>query len=183
MSAGELWQLYDDQAKPLLGKGGSKDEVFIQGLLHGAAHVWIWRQKEDVKEVLLQKRASTKPTWPNLLDISAAGHVDLGETPVQAAIRETKEEIGLTVAAEELNQFNVFKAYLIAENGFIENEFQWLYALQITDAAKFTLQDSELDSIEWVPIDSFAAECTGDKYVPHGQEYYDLVIKALSESN
>ena len=56
----ELWQLFNEQGLPIENEGRTKDEVFSNGLLHGASHVWIWRKSEKGIEVLLQKRASTK---------------------------------------------------------------------------------------------------------------------------
>lgn len=178
----ELWQLYDEQGQVISGKGATKDDVFNEGLLHGASHVWIWRRKDGQREVLLQQRASDKRTWPNLFDISAAGHIDLGEEPLDAGIRETVEEIGLKTIGSELKLFCVHRAYLKAENGAIENEFQWLYSLELTGEADFTLQSSELKSLTWVPLEQFKAENKGEQYVPHGELYYDTVASAIESA-
>lgn len=175
----ELWQLYDEQGRALNGKGGTKDKVFGDGLLHGAAHVWIWRKNNDTIEILVQKRAANKRTWPNRYDISAAGHIDLDETPLDAALRETGEEIGLNTISDELKLFCVHRTYLKAENGAIENEFQWLYSLELTSNTDFTLQASEVESLAWVPLSKFKAEHTGEQYVPHGTIYYDTVVSAI----
>lgn len=86
----ELWQLYDEQGRVLKDKGAKRDDVFGNGILHGASHVWIWRKDNGTLEILLQKRAPNKRTWPNRYDVSAAGHIDLGETPLDAALREAK---------------------------------------------------------------------------------------------
>jgi isopentenyl-diphosphate delta-isomerase len=175
----ELWQLYDEQGQALKGKGAKKDDVFGNGILHAASHVWIWRKNNDTLEILLQKRAADKRTWPNRYDISAAGHIDLGETPLDAALREAKEEINLEIVAQELKLFGVHRAYLKAENGAIENEFQWLYRLELASETNFTLQASEVESLVWVSIDQFKAECNGDQYVPHTRLYYDTVASAI----
>ncbi len=175
----ELWQLYDELGQALSGKGAKKDDVFSKGLLHGASHVWIWRKKDGRREVLLQQRASDKRTWPNRFDISAAGHIDLGEKPLDAAIREAAEEIGLDIVGDELKLFCVHRAYLKAENGAIENEFQWLYSLELTDKADFILQASEVKSLAWVSLEQFNAENKGEQYVPHGELYYDTVASAI----
>jgi len=39
---------------------------------HRAVHVWIYAQ--STHRLLIQKRAECKESWPNLWDISAAGH-------------------------------------------------------------------------------------------------------------
>ena len=44
----------------------------------------------------MQKRAATKKKSPNKYDMPSAGHVDAGETLLQAYVRETEEELGLT---------------------------------------------------------------------------------------
>lgn len=178
----ELWQLYDEQGQSLSGEGGGKDDVFSKGLLHGASHVWIWRIKEGQREVLLQQRASDKRTWPNRFDISAAGHIDLGEKPLDAAIRETVEEIGLDIVGDELKLFCVHRTYLEAENGAIENEFQWLYSLELTGETDFTLQSTEVKLLKWVSLEQFKAENKGDQYVPHGELYYNTVVSAIESA-
>src|ERR1017187_5337048 len=91
----ELWQAYNEQGEPITGKGLTKAQSRT-GVLHAASHVWIWRGAGADTEVLIQLRAKDKMTWPGLYDISAAGHIDFTETPLQAAIRETKEEIGIS---------------------------------------------------------------------------------------
>jgi len=174
-----MGQLYDEQGTTLSGKGETKDEVFSKGLLHGAAHVWIWRLKDGTTEVMLQKRALNKRTWPNRYDISAAGHIDLDETPLDAALREAKEEISLNFARDDLRLFGVHRAHLKTENGVVENEFQWLYSLELAGDTNFSLQAAEVESLVWLPIDQFKAECVSDQYVPHTSLYYDTVIAAI----
>lgn len=179
----KLWQLYDEQGQVLEGKGDTKGNVFNKGILHAASHVWIWRKNNNITEILLQKRAATKQTWPNHYDVSAAGHINLGETPLTAALREAREEIGLDIDAQNLNLFCVHRAHLKAENGAIENEFQWLYSLELVDDKNFTLETSEVDSLLWSPIDQFENDCTSEQYVPHTKNYYDTVIIAIKSAS
>jgi isopentenyldiphosphate isomerase len=177
----ELWQLYDEQGRPLIGKGETKDNVLGKGLLHGASHVWIWRKVENEVEILLQKRASEKRTWPSHYDISAAGHIDLGEDPITAAIRETKEEIGHSVADSDLRFIGTDRRLIATPDGkSIENEICWLYILKLEDSSRLSLDDGELDSVIWKKLEDIKAEvANGDKYVPHGTTYYDTVFGAV----
>lgn len=182
----ELWQLYSEQGEPLPGQGAAKADVFNNGTLHAASHVWMWRRTDHGPEVLLQKRASHKMTWPDCYDISAAGHIDLGETPLQAALRESKEEIGLEIPPAKLQLFSVYRAHLRASKDAVENEFQWLYILEITeDAQQFTMQAKEVSSVEWKPLADFTTETRGvsEDYVPHGELYYDTVIAAVTRAS
>lgn len=147
--------------------------------MHGGSHIWIWRPQDGEPYVLLQKRAASKLTWPNCYDISAAGHIDLGETPLQAALREIKEEIGLNVAEADLKCFGVSRDYMVAPTGAIENEFRWLYTLQLTTEASFTLQSAEVADVEWMPLSLFKTACGGEQFVPHPKRYYDRVVEAI----
>jgi isopentenyl-diphosphate delta-isomerase len=149
----ELWQLYDEQGNALPGKGAIKAAIG-QGLLHAAAHVWIWRRNGTDIEVLLQQRAQGKMTWAGLLDISAAGHIDLGETPLETAIRETREEIGLDVNTANLKLFSVLRTHM-TYGDIIENEFQWLYEHELGKNNLFTLQAKEVDAVVWQPLSIF----------------------------
>lgn len=175
----ELCQLYSEQALPLKDKGGTKTDIFSKGLLHGASHVWIWRDNENGPEILVQKRASTKKTWSNKYDISAAGHIDLGEEPLDAALRETKEEINLDIELSMLKLISVHRAHLTAENGSIENEFQWLYTLKLSNDASFELQTEEVASLKWLSLDEFKAAYSTQEFVPHSEVYYQSVIRAI----
>ena len=59
--------------------------IHSAGLWHKTVHVWFYNRKG---EILFQKRAKTKDSHPGLWDVSAAGHIEPGEKPLQAAVRE-----------------------------------------------------------------------------------------------
>ena len=179
----ELWQLYDEGKQPLINHGATKDEIFNKGLLHGASPVWIWRTGASGVEILLQKRASNKRTWPDRYDISASGHIDLSENPLAAARRETEEEIGPKSDPAQLTFIDIYRAHLVAPDGSIENEWQWLYLFRLSGEYYFSLQALEVAQLEWKSLDTFVSEVsnstTAENYVPHGSEYYTLVVEAI----
>lgn len=78
----------------------SRDDCHKKGLWHKAVVLFII--SKDNKKVLLQQRSSNKKLWPNLWDITSGGHVLAGELGYQAVIRETKEEIGITIDKKDL---------------------------------------------------------------------------------
>lgn len=74
----------------------------------------------DKKELLLQKRSATKKSHPNFWDISGVGHIRAGETVIEGAIRELKEELGVEVKEEGLliheEEYKYLFKYIIKQN-------------------------------------------------------------------
>lgn len=64
------------------------------------------RERGGRKQILLQRRQNTGFA-DGLWDFSCSGHVEHGESMTATAVREAKEELGITVAPEDL-QFAVF---------------------------------------------------------------------------
>lgn len=76
-----------------------RDVIHKKGLLHAEVHVWCVTPKG---ELIFQHRAKDKDTYPDLLDATAGGHVDLGESYEEAAVKELEEETGLKAEESEL---------------------------------------------------------------------------------
>lgn len=62
-------------------------------LLHPVVHLHLFNSKG---ELYLQKRPDWKDIQPGKWDTSVGGHIDYGETPEQALVREVGEELGIT---------------------------------------------------------------------------------------
>lgn len=188
MTSSLQWQLFDDQGRVLDGQGAGPGEVFAKTLLHGGAHVWIWREGDNGPELMLQRRSMLVKTFPGLLDISAAGHIDFGEQPLETAIREVKEEIGLTISANDLWHAGVFRTFLDVSSGHnagkIENEFHFMYLLQLKEHVEITFEDGEVHSIIWKPVDQVKAELSSaakKDYLPHPPAYFAMLFSALED--
>ncbi|KAK8292724.1 hypothetical protein V6Z11_D06G138400 [Gossypium hirsutum] len=61
----------------------SSGDVHRDGDYHKAVHVWIF--VESTQELLLQKCADCKDSWPGLWDISSAGHISAGDSSLITA--------------------------------------------------------------------------------------------------
>ena len=83
--------------------------------MHRSVHVLV---KNNIEQVLLQKRAMHKDCEPGMWDTSAAGHVDIGESSLCAAKRELWEELGLK--NECLEEFGKFPPSTETGNEFVE---------------------------------------------------------------
>jgi hypothetical protein len=58
-------------------------ELMATSLRPFAVHVWLF--VESTQELLVQKRADRKDSWPGLWDISSAGHITAGDTSLLTA--------------------------------------------------------------------------------------------------
>lgn len=77
----------------------TRAEIHKSGLMHRAVHIFVFNAAE---EIYVQRRSESKDRHPGKLDSSAAGHVDPGESYHESAVRELREEIGLSVDVEEV---------------------------------------------------------------------------------
>jgi isopentenyl-diphosphate delta-isomerase len=84
----------------LLGHTASYDEVFAKGLWHRGVHVLIYTPD---RQIVMQKRSPSLAYHPGEVEVSVGGGVDAGETPLQAAVREVAEELGLALSPEKLH--------------------------------------------------------------------------------
>ena len=151
----------------------TKAEVHRDGDWHVAAHVWI---ATPDGRVLLQKRSTEKENWPGYWDVSAAGHLSAGETPVEAAVRETFEELGLRIAPGELRRLGVTRGQSVLRDGtYIDNEEHEIFLVEReVDPSALTLQAGEVDEVMLVPIDQLSKV---EPLVPHELEYRMLMDK------
>ena len=100
--AEELFDIVDENGNPT-GETVSRSEAHAKGIRHRTAHIWVIRDNEGKKEVLLQKRALNKDSFPGKYDTSSAGHIQAGDEPLESALRELSEELGIEALAEQLH--------------------------------------------------------------------------------
>jgi isopentenyldiphosphate isomerase len=96
----EILDIYDENLTWL----GTKERgaVHRDGDWHCVFQCWvIYRDAEGRDWIVLQRRGADKEFFPNLLDVSAAGHYSAGET-MRDGVREVREELGIDVAYEAL---------------------------------------------------------------------------------
>ncbi len=115
-----------------------RHEVHRDGDKHRAVHVLIFNARG---EVFLQKRSTTKDTFPGAWDSSSSGHLDCGEDYDACAIREVREELGLRL---ENCPSRLFKIEACEETG---QEFVWVYRCE--HEGPFVLHPEEIESGGW----------------------------------
>jgi len=86
-----------DREGRIIGKD-TRENIHKKGLLHREVHVWFYTPKG---EIIFQLRGKCKDTFPNLLDATVGGHVELNSDFLDTALKEMLEETG--VKAEKSN--------------------------------------------------------------------------------
>lgn len=141
----------------------SREEVHQRGYWHETFHCWMVSRKEGKDFIHLQLRSPLKKDFPNLFDITAAGHLTAEET-VEDGIREVEEELGLTVAFEELIPLGIIKDQ-IHLGGFLDNErcHNFLYRTTENPHALLELQKEEVAGMAAVELKAFTELCLGER--------------------
>lgn len=116
---------------------------------HGCVKVFDkkYMKKEIVNsnnELLLQKRSRFKRINPNKWGV-CGGKVDLGETPLEAGIRETLEEIGIQLRKEKLN--------FLSMDTIEKLHFTVYYIKKDVDIKKCKLQKEEVEELKYFKIE------------------------------
>lgn len=139
--ADELIDIYDSEMN-LLGVA-MKSQAHKEGLWHKAFHCWIISEDGNI---WLQLRGADKDLYPNLLDISCAGHIQVGETPKAGGLRELEEELGLHLKESDL--IKMFTHKIIIDTPIHNREFNPTYLLKTqAKLADLKLQPEEVDGV------------------------------------
>jgi len=117
----EMLTVYDEHLNPIGER--TRAEVHEQGLLHRTIRVWTVQGNIT----WFQKRADTKKLFPGRLDAAATGHVDPGETVLEAAIRETSEELGLRLDEKSAVHAGDIPFPFMRPDGHLDNELASVY--------------------------------------------------------
>ncbi len=158
-----------------------KSEAHEKGLFHASAHIWIF---DTQKNVLIQKRAKTKDVFPDLWDISVAGHISAGELPIISAIREVEEEVGISLLENELRYIGVFKKKVIHKANLIDNELHHIYiCCKKFEIDTLKIQVEEVSEIKSIQLNNLIEEVSKEtnNFVPHGKNYYSFVFNEIKK--
>lgn len=185
----------------------SREDVHQLGYWHEAFHCWFIRKEEGTDYLYLQLRSPRKKDYPNLLDITAAGHLLADET-VQDGVREVKEEVGIEIFFHDLIPLGIID-YCVSREDFIDKEIAHVFLYKSKETFNdFILQTEEVAGMvkvvfsefaqlwfggrETIGISGFEIQDNGnrisvdtivgrDHFVPHELNYYKKVIGKIRE--
>lgn len=159
----EVWDIYDERREKT-GKSHIRGEDMQEGDFHTVVHVWIMNEEG---ELLIQQRQPWKKGWANMWDCAAAGSALVGETCEMAAIRETKEELGIDLQVEKCEVLFTIKF----SRGFDDH----LLVKQNVDIDNLSLQYEEVANAKWATMEEIFKLVESGEFIPYS------ILKALFE--
>lgn len=151
----ELLDILDESGRPT-GEVVPKSEAHRLGLWHRCFHCWICGSDPGGPYLLLQRRAATKDTWPNYLDVTVAGHLAAGEETLDG-LREVEEELGLRIAPERLVPLGTRRVEQEIPDGCDRELHEVFLVLDTTPPGDLRLQKEEVDAVFRLDLDDVQA--------------------------
>lgn len=148
----ELWDAYNSHGEKL-GFELKRGEAIPEGVFHLVAEILVVHMDGTV---LLMKRDPNKDVHPGIWECSAGGSVMKGETFLEGAIRELKEETGISSSAltpiyQGSNKDCLCQGYLC--------RVDW-------PKNQIVLQEGETTEYQWVDGDTFERMFFGNEFAP-----------------
>ena len=147
------------------GISKDKKQIHEDGDYHRTAHVWLIN---DQNELLLQLRSPNKSSFPNYWDISAAGHIRTGETVMEGALRELKEELGVIASPSKLTYISTIRV-----DSPRNNEFGYVYLLRCNlKEDEYVFRDHEVVEVRYIHFEKLEemVKNRADRLIIHNNE-------------
>ncbi|QQG48859.1 MAG: NUDIX domain-containing protein [archaeon] len=136
--ATELIEIVDEKDRPV--GSAMLSEALEEGLLHRAVAVLVERKGG---RFLLQQRNKRDLWQPGLWTLSCTGHVRIGETYLEAARRELKEELGLRSSLKPVS-----KILLAPIKSGSLTEHEWVVLFHSASNARARIDPVELEQVK-----------------------------------
>lgn len=132
-----------------------RDRVHREGLVCRLVYVCFYTAN---REIILQKRSDAKKNDPGKLTTTVSGHVASGQSYLEAAVRETVEESGIEVSADDLKELGVVRADYV-QGDYLSNAMRGLFAYEFNGtAADLKVEDGDGAGFETFDVDELEEE-------------------------
>lgn len=148
----EVWDAYKED-QTLAGIDLIRGEKIPKGLYHGVSEIFVLHIDGTV---LLTQRDYNKPNYPGLFESGAGGSILKGETFLEGATRELREETGIDYIDLKL-------IYTITTDDTIYKGYLCVVSV---DKNSIVLQDGETIASEWITKKEFLDFYKCDLFVP-----------------
>ncbi|MBQ9738767.1 MAG: NUDIX domain-containing protein [Alphaproteobacteria bacterium] len=146
--------------------------VHQKGLLHLAVQCWVMN---EMGEVLIQRRSTTKDKSAGKWDVSFGGHCSTVSNTADIftanVIKEGQEELGLTLTTNDITKLGEVR-YTSQNNN--NRELLGIFLINKPKNTSFTFTDGEVCDVKWIHINDL------EQYILHNPQEYANRIGALS---
>ncbi|MFG1604656.1 NUDIX hydrolase [Actinoplanes sp. NPDC049265] len=163
----ELIDVVDEQDR-VVGQA-LRSESYARGLRHRCAFVLV-RDADD--RVFVHRRTATKQVFPSLYDMWVGGVVGAGETYDEAALREAREELGVSDLPRPRPLFK-----FLYETG---THAWWSAAYELRCTRPVRPQAEEVAWHTFLTDGELAAKLTEWQWVPDGLAAYRELLRRVS---
>ena len=176
-----LLNIIDEQGN-IIGQD-SRENIHKNGLLHREIHVWFYTPKG---EIIFQHRAKDKDTFPDMLDATVGGHVEIGSDFEDTAIKEMEEETGVVAGKDELKLVKTVRSnHVDHTTGKTNNVIRKVFAYRfVGNADDLRVEDGLSDGFEVWPIEKLERITPKDekRFIPSflNKEHLDMYRSFLS---
>ena len=146
----DYYKIYDKNGKYLKDINIAEEKSLTDEYLYGVTCFVI----NEKSEVLMEVRANTELT-PGKIDL-VSGHVNGGESGLNAVIRELREEIGIIndMPNRLYKVCSLAKPLGFESKGKIRNFFIDFYCVLTRTENVTLLQKSEVEELKWIPLET-----------------------------
>ncbi len=170
---GEIWDLYDISGnKSNIRIERNSRETIPDGLYHIVCDILVVHKDGTY---LLTKRHPEKDVYPGFWEASAGGSAVSGESPLQCAVRELREETGIQISQDDLRLVN---------NTHSEKSRSAFFCYVVTvDCPKdsIVLQEKETVDYKWVDRAAFLEHVDSDTAIKSHNMRYEAFINSLRD--
>jgi len=152
----EFLDVVNENGEPT-GEVVEREFAHLNGIWHRTSHLWLVRKKNETIQILLQKRAKDKGSFPGCYDISSAGHIPAGVGYEASAIRELNEELGID--ADEADLIHCGDRIIIWDDTFHGKPFHDRQHSRVfllwkdLEEEDFCVQAEEVENARWMDFD------------------------------
>lgn len=163
----EFWDLYDEHLH-LIAKKYPSTGLIPPGTYHLSVEVWPF----DGQRFFLTKRSWSKKYYPGYWECTG-GHVLSGESFLQAAQREVKEELGISMEEDAFTHLatDVKKRHIVT-----------VYLLELKEGEEFRLSAREIETGQWFSLQELESLHLDFEFVPHQFSRYVSHVRGVAFS-
>ncbi len=168
----EKWDLFDRERRPL-GRPQERGQPLEPGCNHLVVAVCV---VDGRGRMLLTLRDKAKPVYPNCWE-NTGGAVLAGETSLEGALRELREETGLAAQPEALR---------LLDTAWGTSSAVDIYLYAMAGTAQIRLQPGETADYRWVSLEELAgmmdAGLIAAPIVPRLRQVWHALKAAMTEA-